>query len=42
MLGKMRMWMAGMDDSREKNCGVIRGLMKRLQMESVEALTLDS
>jgi hypothetical protein len=40
-LGKMRMWMAGVDEGREKACGVIEGLMGRLQMRGVEALKLE-
>jgi carboxylesterase type B len=41
MLGKMRMWMAGVDEGREKACGVVEGLMGRLQMRGVEALKLE-
>lgn len=41
MLGPMRIDMRGRDAAREGNCGIIRGLMGRLQMEGVEALTLD-
>jgi carboxylesterase type B len=41
MLGPVRMWMAGRDDSREKDCGVVDGLMERLQMRGVEALKID-
>jgi carboxylesterase type B len=41
MLEKMRTEMRTRDDGREKNCGIIRGMFKRLQFESVEALKLD-
>jgi carboxylesterase type B len=41
MLGKMRMWMAGVDAGREKACGVVEGLMGRLQMRGVPALDLE-
>jgi carboxylesterase type B len=41
MLGKMRMWMADVDQERERQCGVVKGLMGRLQMSGVEALKID-
>jgi carboxylesterase type B len=41
MLGKMRMWMESVDDQREKGCGVVKGLMERLQMSGVEALKIE-
>ncbi|KAF1833700.1 alpha/beta-hydrolase [Decorospora gaudefroyi] len=41
MLGKMRTEMRLRDDDRERKCGVIRGMMRRLQMEGVEALNLN-
>jgi carboxylesterase type B len=41
MLGKMRMWMQGVDGEREKECNVVKGLMERLQMSGVEALKLE-
>lgn len=41
MLGKMRMWMQGVDEQREKECNVVKGLMGRLQMSGVEALKLE-
>jgi carboxylesterase type B len=41
MLGKMRTEMRSRDDEREKNCGVIRGMFRRLQFEGVPALKLD-
>jgi carboxylesterase type B len=42
MLGPTRQWMEKKDEKREATCDVVRGLMKRLQMEDVEALALDS
>jgi carboxylesterase type B len=41
MLGKMRMWMQGVDEKREQSCGVVKSLMERLQMSGVEALKID-
>ncbi|CAN9422079.1 unnamed protein product [Alternaria alternata] len=41
MLGKMRTEMRSRDNEREKNCGVIRGMFRRLQFEGVPALKLD-
>jgi carboxylesterase type B len=41
VLGKMRMWMQGRDEKRERECGVVEGLMERLQMRGVEALKID-
>lgn len=41
MLGPMRMWMDGKDQKRESSCGVVRSMLRRLQMEGVEALKLD-
>ena len=40
--GPTRQWMEKKDEKRETTCDVVRGLMKRLQMEDVEALALDS
>lgn len=41
MLGKMRLLVKGRDDAREKSCSVVRGMLRRLQMEGVEALTVE-
>ncbi|KAH8730773.1 Alpha/Beta hydrolase protein [Phaeosphaeriaceae sp. PMI808] len=41
MLGKMRMWMEGVDEGRERGCAVVKGLMGRLQMSGVEALKIE-
>jgi carboxylesterase type B len=40
MLGKMRMWMEGVDELRESTCGVVKGLMGRLQMSGGEAIKI--
>ncbi|KAF1941300.1 alpha/beta-hydrolase [Clathrospora elynae] len=41
MLGKMRTEMRGRDGQREASCGVVRAMFRRLQMEGVEAITVD-
>jgi len=41
MLGKVRTEMRPRDGDRERNCGVIRGMFRRLQFDGVEAVKLD-
>ncbi|OAL53907.1 alpha/beta-hydrolase [Pyrenochaeta sp. DS3sAY3a] len=42
MLGKIRTWMKEVDDKREYRCGeVVGGLLERLQMRGVKALSLE-
>ena len=38
MLGPVRMLVKQKDAERERTCGVVRGMLRRLQMEGVEAL----
>jgi carboxylesterase type B len=40
-LGGMRMWMENVDQKREGECAVVKGLMGRLQMSGVKALEIE-